>query len=373
MSPFFKVSGKGPEASLVESDVESNFKKRAQARPSTTSDFSWLRWFQNRFNTSRRVLLTGANGFLGTHILSELLKAGFFVRSVVRSQAKASQLSKVFPEYSSRMDFGIVPDMTVPGAFNQVVQASPPFTTILHQASPFFFATTTKSEDFLLPAIEGTTNLLKAVKEFAPEVKLVIYTSSSLSSFSTNKGVAYRASKKYAELAGWNFIKEERPNFDFISINPPMIYGPMFHPAGSVEEINKSNARIYNNFINSKKDAEMPPGGVHPYVDVRDLAIAHVRAVVTPEVGGQRIIVGSKSVSSQEIADLLRNNFGELEGRTPIGMPGTISLTEGAYSVSNEKAKKLLGLTFRSDECFVPLGRQLLEIEKASKLWESLA
>ncbi|KUJ07895.1 NAD(P)-binding protein [Mollisia scopiformis] len=345
---------------------------------------------------SQRILLTGANGFLGTHILAELLKAGFSVRSVVRSQSKADQLSRIFPTYASKMDFGIVPDMTIPGAFNQVVQANPPFTTVLHQASPFFFASISKNEDFLLPAIEGTTNLLKAVKEHAPEVKRVIYTSSCAAvlnfeapigtnpqkvytdsdwnpvtytqAIEGNKAIAYRASKKFAELAGWNFIQEEKPNFDFVSINPPMIYGPMHSPAATVAEINESNVRIYNNFINSTTDAELPPGGVHMYVDVRDLATAHVRAVTTKEAGSERIIVSSKAISSQEISDLLRSNFPELDKRTPVGKPGTISLPEGAYTVSNEKAKRMLGLTFRSDEeCFVELGKQLLEIEKGSK------
>jgi nucleoside-diphosphate-sugar epimerase len=345
---------------------------------------------------SQHVLLTGANGFLGTHILSQLLAAGFHVRSIVRSQSKADQLSSIFPAYASKMDFGIVPDMTIPGAFNAVVQSSPPFTTVLHQASPFFFASITKNEDFLLPAVQGTTNLLKSIKEFAPEVKRVIYTSSCAAvinfdapiatepqkiytdedwnpvtyaqAMQGNKAIAYRASKKFAELAGWNFISEEKPNFDFVSINPPMIYGPMYHPASSVEGINESNARIYSNFINSKQDGEMPEGGVHMYVDVRDLAAAHVKAVTTKEAGGERVLVSSKAISSQEIADILRRNFGQLEERTPVGKAGTKSLPDGAYGISNEKARRLLGVSFRSDEeCFVDLGRQLLEIEREGK------
>lgn len=93
------------------------------------------------------------------------------------------------------------------------------------------------------------------------------------------------------------------------------------------------------------------------YVDVRDLAIAHVKAVTTPEAG-ERIIVSSKSISSQGISDIFRSNFPELKERTPIGKPGTDSLPEGAYTISNEKAKKVLGLRFRGDEeCFVELGR----------------
>ncbi|KAE9366223.1 NAD(P)-binding protein [Stipitochalara longipes BDJ] len=344
---------------------------------------------------SRRVLLTGANGFLGTHILFELLNKGFFVRSIVRSQSKADQIAHVFPSFASQMDFGIVPDMTIPGAFDQVVKSSPPFDAVLHQASPFFFSAIGDNSEFLDPAIKGTTEILKAVKAHAPEVKRVIYTCScaAVLDFSAPVGTtprkvyteedwypitisealagtkadAYRASKKFAELAAWDFVKNEKPNFDLVSLNPPMIYGPLKHTVSKIGDVNESNARLYNNFINSKKDAPLPPNGVHMYVDVRDLAIAHVKAITTPEAGGQRIIVSSKEISSQQISDILRKNFTELEERTPIGKPGTDSLPEGAYTVSNEKAKKLLGLEFRSDEeCFVELGGQLLEIEKAS-------
>jgi nucleoside-diphosphate-sugar epimerase len=130
---------------------------------------------------AHRVLLTGANGFLGSHILSELLSEGFFVSSVVRSQGKADQIRRGFPSYKSQMDFGIVPDMTIPGAFDEVVKSTPPFDTVLHQASPFFFSSIKKNEEFLDPAIKGTTELLTAVKAYAPGVKRVIYTSSCAS------------------------------------------------------------------------------------------------------------------------------------------------------------------------------------------------
>jgi nucleoside-diphosphate-sugar epimerase len=344
---------------------------------------------------AQRVLLTGANGFLGSHILSELLDDGFFVRSVVRSQAKADQILRDFPSYKSKMDFGIVPDMTVHGAFNDVVKSSPPFDAVIHQASPFFFASIGNNAEFLDPAIKGTTELLEAIKAHAPDVKRVIYTCSCAAVIDFNapigttpqkvytaedwnpvtyegalvgsKADAYRASKKYAELAAWNFVKEEKPNFDLVSLNPPMIYGPLKHTVTNVKDINESNARLYNNFINSSKDALLPPGGVHMYVDVRDLAIAHVKAITTPEAANQRILVSSKSISSQEISDIFRRAFPELEERTPVGNPGTDSLPEGAYTISNEKAKTVLGLKFRTDEeCFVELARQLLEIEKAS-------
>jgi len=343
---------------------------------------------------AQKVLLTGANGFLGSHILSELLKSGFNVRSVVRSQAKVSQIQQDFPTYTSQMDFAIVPDMTAPNAFVSALQSNQPITTVIHQASPFFFASITTNAEFLDPAIKGTTSLLHTIKAHAPSVKRVIYTSScaAIINFDApvgtdpkkiyteddwnpvkysealvgSKAVAYRASKKFAELAAWKFV-EEKPGFDLVSINPPMIWGPAINTIKSVAEIGESNARIYQMFVNSKKGAEVPANFPNGYIDVRDLAIAHVKAVTEPKAAGERIIVSARGISSQGISDVLRKEIPELEERTPVGRPGTSSLPEGAYEIGNEKAKKILGVKFRSEEeTFVELGKQLLEIEARS-------
>jgi nucleoside-diphosphate-sugar epimerase len=345
---------------------------------------------------SQRVLLTGANGFLGSHILSDLLTNGFFVRSIVRSQAKADAILQNFSSYKSQMDFGIVEDMTISGAFDSVVKSTPAFDTVIHQASPFMLRTCKNNAEILDPAIKGTTELLRAVKGHAPHVKRVIYTSSCATiinfkapiATTTRKvytendwnpvsyteamtddiATAYRASKKFAELAAWKFVEEEKPNFDLVTLCPPMIYGPLTHASSvpSVKDLNESNFRIYNFFFDAKNDAPLPPNGVHMYVDVRDLAIAHRLAATTPEASGNRIIISAGAVSSQDISDILRKEFPEMAARTPVGKPGTSSLPENAYYIENEKAKNILGCKFRNmEETFVDLGKQLLEIESS--------
>lgn len=179
---------------------------------------------------TQRVLLTGANGFVGSHILEQLLSGGLSVRSIVRSQAKAQQVLSDFPNFGSRLDFGIVPDITAPGAFNNVVQSNPPFDTVIHTASPFLYRVVSSNQEFLDPAIKGTLEILKAVKAHAPTVKRVVITSScaAVVDFSApiestpqkvyteedwnpttwegaltgTQGNAYQASKKFAELSG---------------------------------------------------------------------------------------------------------------------------------------------------------------------------
>ena len=62
--------------------------------------------------TSGKVLVTGANGFVGAWIVKAFLDAGFAVRAVVRDESKTVHLKKVFAEHGDKLEFALVPDMT---------------------------------------------------------------------------------------------------------------------------------------------------------------------------------------------------------------------------------------------------------------------
>jgi nucleoside-diphosphate-sugar epimerase len=159
-------------------------------------------------------------------------------------------------------------------------------------------------------------------------------------------------------------VQDEKPKFDLVTINPPMVYGPLSHSIKSVKDLNESNARIYNLFINTSSSEPLPPNGMHIYADVRDLAEAHLKAVTVPEAGGHRFVVFNSQVSSQDISDLLRTKIPELKDRTPIGVPGGNKLDPNAYTCSSELAKRVLGISFRGlEESFVDLAKQLLVVE----------
>jgi hypothetical protein len=69
-------------------------------------------------------------------------------------------------------------------------------------------------------------------------------------------------------------MKEQNPHFDLVSLNPPMVYGPILHSISENSQLNESNLRIWDLFIVSSKSAELPPNGVYSYVDVRVSPIA---------------------------------------------------------------------------------------------------
>jgi nucleoside-diphosphate-sugar epimerase len=90
--------------------------------------------------------------------------------------------------------------------------------------------------------------------------------------------------------------------------------------------------------------------------------------VDAPEAGNNRFLITNGSVTSQEIADILRAKVPGAEERVPKGEPGKNTLSEDAFSADTSKARRLLGLEYTSKEkTFEDVGRQLLEIEKGSK------
>jgi nucleoside-diphosphate-sugar epimerase len=342
---------------------------------------------------SQRVLLTGVNGFIGTHVLASLLSHGVSVRGVVRTATKASQVKADFPSVpSSQLELFVVPDMTVAGAFDEAVKSNPPFSAVIHTASPFNYAAAKTNNDFVGPAVGGTTGILESVLKYAPEVQRVVITSSfaAIGNPKDLQGngkvyssadwdpvteddlqaedlrIAYWASKTFAERGAWDFVKEKTPNFELVVLNPPMVYGPVRNTVRSIQELGTSNNLVYTQFLaGTSKSSAIPREAVHIDVDVRDLAEGHYVAAFAPGVGNSRYLFTRGRISNQEIADILRKNLPEAEERIPLGTPGTVSLPPNAFDADNGPAKKVLGIKFRShDETFRDLGKQLLELEK---------
>lgn len=63
-------------------------------------------------NTSAKVLITGATGYVGQWVLRVLLDRGHTARVVVRSEEKANDVKGVFPEDPSKLEYVVVEDMT---------------------------------------------------------------------------------------------------------------------------------------------------------------------------------------------------------------------------------------------------------------------
>lgn len=165
-----------------------------------------------------------------------------------------------------------------------------------------------------------------------------------------NPANGYRASKTYAERAAWDFIEQEKPNFTLATLCPPLVLGPIVHYLNSLDALNTSNQRV-RDIVQGKAKDEIPPTGTFIWVDVRDLALAHVLAAEKPEAANQRFFVTAGYFSNKEIAEIVAKNYPEYKDKLPTAKTtGGDYPEEGIYKYDNKKVQKVLGLQFRSLE-----------------------
>ncbi|KAH6999838.1 hypothetical protein EDB80DRAFT_754347 [Ilyonectria destructans] len=318
-----------------------------------------------------KVLLTGGSGFIAAHTLEQLLEKDYSVVTTVRSEDKAQKIRNAHTDQveAGKLEVLIVPDIAQEGAFDEVVK-TPGIDVVLHTASPFHFNITDPKKDLVDPAVIGTTGILKALHASGSSVKRVVITSSfasivdeahftdpaktfteadwnpvQLEDINRSPAVAYRASKKLAELAAWDFVNETKPSFDLVTICPPMVFGPAVDYFATLDGINTSNERVVS-LLRGDWKAEIPASRPVPmWIDVRDAARAHIRALEEPSAGGQRLLTTPGNFSNREIADIVRAKFPEFADKLPgLEVPGgEFPPEDQVFKIDNSVTKKLLG------------------------------
>lgn len=329
------------------------------------------------------LLITGSNGYIGTHILGLALHWGYRVRACVRSTVGMSKLQKQFPNRHT-VSFFVVPDVTKAEGYREAMDG---ITTIIHTASPFIFKTGDVEKDLLEPAIQGSLAILEAIRQYGPLVRRIINISSfgamvdigqglrpgyrytekdwnpvsyDEASSSCNGPAAYCASKALAEKAMWSWMdtKQSEISFTLTSINPPWTFGPYFADV-DLDNLSQSIQILWNLFGADS----VPPTDFAGFVDVRDLAKAVLLSVTSNTSAGHRFLIGAH-FDWQTAVDIIRERFPEARHRIPEGCPGS-GEEESVYTLDGGKAKDMLGLEYTALE--VTLGdtvSQLLDVEK---------
>ena len=120
--------------------------------------------------------ITGATGFIGSHVVKSALAAGTHVRLSVRKEEQIQTLKQLFSAKPGQLDFVVISDISNPEAFEDKLND---VEYVLHLASPMPGKGQDFKSDYLKPAVEGTVSILKAAKA-SGSVKRVVVTSSVL-------------------------------------------------------------------------------------------------------------------------------------------------------------------------------------------------
>lgn len=261
----------------------------------------------------------------------------------------------------------VVGDISKLNAFDSAMHSDPPFDAVIHSASPFHFRSKDHKKEMLEPAINGTVGILKAIKQHAPLVKRVVITSSIaavMNPFSpparyteedwnpvteeqalSNSGLAYLGSKTFAERDAWEFQKKELPSVGLATINPPAVLGPVLHHLKALADINTSNQAIAD-LMQGKWKNGAPSTFTKPWVDVRDVALAHVNALEIPDAIGRRFLMHGGFVTNADYIAIAKAN-----PHLKDNLPETVEKEEITDpDVDTEPAEKILGIKFRSLE-----------------------
>ncbi|KAI0716154.1 NAD(P)-binding protein [Cerioporus squamosus] len=328
--------------------------------------------------SSGTVLVTGANGFVAVWVLQDLLEHGFSVRGTVRSEGKATYLRDRFATYPGKFDVVVVGNMTAEGAFDEAVEG---VDAILHLASPVVL----DSEDpsaVIDPAVKGTLSILNSALKHRTTVRRVVILSSAAAIFNPPRpedagtrvlderdwnehspkevqekggkasGVdIYRTSKTLAERAAWKFYEDAKAKggleWDLVTLNPPYVYGPIIHEVPTLESFGGSPRMWYDHIVQGDLHGDALTKNGYAYVDVRDLACAHVLGLTVPEAGGERFLICGGACVMQQFVDAARRVTDKIHAGEPsYGNADAVYPT--AYNA--EKSRKVLGLRYRSLE-----------------------
>ncbi|KAK8443807.1 hypothetical protein SEVIR_9G035500v4 [Setaria viridis] len=267
------------------------------------------------------VLVTGASGFIGSTLVRRLLDRGYNVRAGVLNPGDKAETDHLLALAAGAGEgrMSIFRCDLLDGA--ALIDAARGCAGVFHLASPCTVdAVKDPQNQLMVPAVEGTLNVLRAAKE-AGSVRRVVVTSSISAivpspgwpagevrdercwtdiDYCEKNGVWYPASKTLAEKAAWKFAEEE--GLDVVVVNPGTVLGPMIPPT-----INASMAmfrRLLEGCTEEYADFFMGP------VHVEDVALAHILVFENPSASGRHICVESISHWSDfaaKVAELYPN------------------------------------------------------------------
>lgn len=314
-------------------------------------------------DTKSRVLVTGANSFIGHHIIKLLLeKTPHQIEATISNSNASSQLQVIHGSHP-RLTMHVVPDITKSEAFVRPAQHCH---AIIHLATPSIASSDNYEEDLLLPTLQGVQAICHAANVNQSTKRLVycssfaavfnpapegsspekIYTEEDWNptTYDQAKGapdmlLAYQGSKALAEKEVHRLCSEQN-RWDMISLCPGLVLGaPVEGSVGSEDDLKQSNAVIWELFDKE----EVPPTTIPSkcfnlnqhfaelisppvWTSVVSLAEAHISALSAPGVGIQRFLLINGTFENQELCDMIRAADSHLDQRSkdrvPQGTPG---------------------------------------------------
>lgn len=342
---------------------------------------------------SELFLVTGATGFIASHLILQLLEKGARVRGTVRSLDRSKEYTETLRGWAEQnKDKGasiefVECSLDSDANWSSAVEG---VQGVYHVASPNPPGGDEMPEEALVrPAREGTQRVLEACNNVS-NVRRVVITSSVVAVLSarptgsgrqtfteedwTDLAVAgtYEKSKTIAEQTAWKFMEDKKPKFTLATVLPCYVQGPvLFKQHGTA-----LSAEVMRRLLTraDPMNAHMPIN----ICDVRDVAAVHIKCMEVEKAAGNRYICFSKFFWHDELAMLMSERFKPhgysittmtapywmlwFLGRCDRTMRSILPTVGHYHTYDTKKATEELGIHFRDGaEACVDMGMSLIE------------
>ena len=328
------------------------------------------------------IFISGATGYVASHIIKLLLEQGHKVRGSVRSlsnTAKNQFLYDLVPDKKANLEL-VEAELTDAKSW---IPALSSCQYVLHVASPIPPYVTKDENEIIKPAVEGTLNVLNAA--LINKCKKVVVTSSCLAIAAGNQGKLcteedwadlskishYPKSKVLAEKATWEFYEKHKTEIQVAVVNPSLILGPGLSVHGNSSE--KLIAELISGNFPAIPDFQIG----FKVVDVRDVAVGEIKALFEEAANGKRYALTSEgNLFFADLVKILKEEFGKYGYKLPekiatkeeIIQSGngvairTVGLGPMVMEVSNERSVKELAMKYRNfQESLIEMGYALIK------------
>lgn len=260
------------------------------------------------------VLVVGGAGFLGSHIVARLLDAGYTVKSTVSNTSQVKELFKAVPD-AHRLTVAEI-NVRSPMAFRDIIKGCQ---FVIHCGVP----SVSPTENLVDVHSSVVKALFDAIRMYGKSsVKRVVITGSALNVASneesghfdeTNwneKAAAdvFANAKIHFEREAWRL--KELLDIELSVILPSIMIGPSL-----TCEVSEA-MRLLQGLGSQSAWFPFAPNMFWNWVDVRDVADAHIKALEVPAAGEQRFLVSGVCAGLPEIGRLIRKTHPHLSAPT---------------------------------------------------------
>jgi dihydroflavonol-4-reductase len=243
---------------------------------------------------SLRAFVTGATGFVGSHVAHVLAESGAQLRLLVRKTSRTENIAALAAEH-------VVGDLRDPGSLKKGMEGCE---FVFHVAADYRLWVRDPQQMYLAN-VEGTRAVIRAAQ--AAGVRRVVYTSTVATMGFTSNGAPcneespvaladmighYKRSKFMAEQVA---IESAKAGADVVMVNPTA-------PVGEQDIKPTPTGRILLDFLNRNFPAYVETG--LNLVDVHEVARGHVAAAERARPG-ERYILGGEDLTLKQILDKL--------------------------------------------------------------------